>query len=272
MGCAFCFVWPFCHHCIVKVQIPQLDLRARLRAAGVHLLISLGVAALAAALVFGLWYPWPYTVVSGGQGLFMLVVSVDVVLGPLLTFAIFDRRKGWPHIRRDLAVIACLQLAALVYGLRTVYVARPVAMIFEVDRFRVITAADVHAPELPRAPEAYRVLPLTGPWLLGARSPKPGENTEALVMGLEGVDVGQRPRFWQPYELSRSAALERARPVDSLLQRYPAQKQVIETAVAAAGLTVSDARFLPLVARRDWVVLLNVNGDVSGYVPLDGFF
>ena len=38
-------------------MLERLDLRRRARAAGLHLLISAAVAALAAALVFGLWYP-----------------------------------------------------------------------------------------------------------------------------------------------------------------------------------------------------------------------
>ena len=62
-----------------------INWKARLQAAGIHLLISLFVAALAAVLVFGLWYPNPYRDLSGGRTLFSMVVGVDVVLGPLIT-------------------------------------------------------------------------------------------------------------------------------------------------------------------------------------------
>lgn len=250
----------------------RIDFRRRARAAGIHLLISGGIAALAAALVFGLWFPGIYRRVAGGQDLFMLVTSVDMVLGPLLTFAVFNLKKGWPHLKRDLAVIGLIQLAALVYGLHTVYIARPVAMIFEVDRFRVISAVDVHMPELSLAPEGYRELPLTGPWLLGARPVRPEENTDAVLLGVAGVDVGQRPRFWQPYELSRAAAVARSRSVQLLIDKYPAEKQRIEAVATAGGSSLAEARFLPLVARGDWIVLLSAKGDVKGYVPVDGFF
>ena len=145
------------------VLIPALDLRRRARAAGIHLLISLAVAALAAALVFGLWYPGAYRNLSGGRELFLLITTVDVILGPLLTFVVFDLRKGWPHVRRDLAIIGIIQLSALLYGLHTVYVARPVAMVFEVDRFRVITANDVHEPDLPKAKREYQSIAVDRP-------------------------------------------------------------------------------------------------------------
>ncbi|MGZ5132283.1 MAG: hypothetical protein ACXWJ1_13285 [Caldimonas sp.] len=86
----------------------SLELRPRARAAGVHLLISAAVAGLAALLVFGLWYPGSYRLLAGGRDLFLLVTSVDVVIGPVLTFAIFNLAKGWRHLRRDLAVIGVL--------------------------------------------------------------------------------------------------------------------------------------------------------------------
>ena len=168
------------------ILVPALDLRRRARAAGLHMLISLAVAGMAAALVFGLWYPGPYRLLSGGRELFLLVTTVDVILGPLLTFVIFDLRKGWPHIRRDLAIIGCIQLAALLYGLHTVYVARPVAMVFEVDRFRVVTANDVHEPDLPKARPEYQAMPLTGPWLLGTRAAQPGRRAQRRAISRAG--------------------------------------------------------------------------------------
>lgn len=250
----------------------RLDLARRSRAAGLHLLISAVVAAAAAALVFGLWYPGDYRVLSGGRELFFLVVAVDVVLGPLLTFAVFNVAKGWSHLRRDLAVIAALQLAALGYGMHTVFVVRPVAMVFEVDRFRIITALDVRTSELDMAPD-YSTLPLTGPWLLGTRAAREGaERNEAIFLGVSGIDLSQRPTFWQPYAQSRAQVIERARPVRLLIDKYPSAENHILRLLTALNVEPSDARFLPLMARGDWVVLLSRAGDIVGVLPLDGFF
>jgi hypothetical protein len=255
-------------------MLKRLDLGRRARAAGWHLLISAVVAALAAALVFGLWYPGPYRHLSGGKGLFFLVVTVDVILGPLLTFAVFNLAKGWPHLKRDLAVIGVIQLAGLVYGLHTVYVVRPVATVFEVDRFRVVTAADVFEPELPMARPEYRSLPLTGPWLLSARATIPGEErNKALFMALnQGYDVGQRPLFWEPYDGARAAALARARPLQDLLAKYPTKAPMFESELAAVALPPGAARFLPVMARGDWVAVLDEKGDIVTFLNADGFF
>jgi hypothetical protein len=98
-----------------------------------------------------------------------------------LTFAVFNRAKGWRHLRWDLAIIGVVQLAALAYGLYTVALVRPVAMVFEVDRFRVVTAADVPPEDLRKARPPYDALSWTGPPLLATRAPEPGaERNDAL--------------------------------------------------------------------------------------------
>jgi hypothetical protein len=253
---------------------PRLNFKERAKAATWHLALSLAAALLAAALVFWLWYPGPYRNLSGGSGLFFLVVSVDVVLGPVLTFAIFDKAKGWPHLRRDLTVIVALQLAALVYGLHTVYVARPVALVFEKDRFRVISAADVYQPELPEAAADYQRLPLTGPWTLGLRDVSRGdESNDAVLMAvLQGVDTSQRPIFWVPYAQTQAKAAARARPLADLHKRYPAETTAINGPLLERGIDPVQARFLPVIARGNWVALLDGKGEVVGFVPVDGYF
>lgn len=248
-------------------------MRRRARAAGWHLLICVAIAAIAAALVFLLWYPGDYRLLSGGRNLFLLIVSVDIVLGPLLTFVVFDLKKGWPHLRKDLAIIGALQLAALAYGLHTVYEARPIATVFEVDRFRVVAANQVRTSELSSALPQYQRLPLTGPWLLSVRRARPGlENAEALFMALEGTDTSQRPSFWLPYDGAKAEALAKARPLSALLARYPDRRTQIQQKLRDLSLEESGTRFLPVIARGDWVALLDSTGVVAGYLPLDGFF
>jgi hypothetical protein len=252
----------------------RLDFRWRAKAAGIHLLISSAVAIVAAALVFGVWFPGIYRQVAGGRDLFVLVSSVDVVLGPLLTFAVFNLKKDWSELRRDLAVIGAIQLAALVYGLITVYGARPVAMVFETDRFRVITVTQVDMEELPKARPEYRQLPLSGPWVLGARAAKPGaEANEALFKGLRGVDRAQRPQFWQPYAESTSEVLLRARPVTALTAKYPELAGDVKAKLQSLNVDEASAKFLPLIGRGgDWVVILDSAGQLVHYVQAEGFF
>lgn len=252
-----------------------LRIKDRLRAGGWHLLASLLAAVIVAALVFGLWFPGAYRYMAEGTGLLLLIIGVDVVLGPLLTFAVFDRQKGARHLQLDIATIAIVQLAALTYGLYTVQLARPVALVFENDRFRVVSAADVVVAELPEAPPEFRQLPLNGPRLLAVRKTLQGsERNDALAAAvLEGVDTSQRPRFWAPYgHTEKDMALKVARPISLLQKQNPSAAQSIEQVVLSMGSTVANAKFLPVRARKDAVAVLAQDGSIAGFLPYDGFF
>lgn len=246
----------------------------RLQASGIHLALSLAVAGLAALLVFGVWYPYPYREISGGRELFMLVVTVDVILGPLITLAVFNRKKPGTELRRDLAIVAMIQLAALGYGLWTVYVARPVHLVFEVDRFRVVHAIDVPPELLPKTAPGVNAMPITGPTLLSVRPTKNAKEQEEVTMQeIAGLPLGARPDFWQPYATAVPAVLKAAKPVALLKSRFASQASAIDRAVASTGRAPQAVVYLPMMGRKDfWTVLLDpVTADVLAYLPLDSF-
>ncbi|MGV3493925.1 MAG: TfpX/TfpZ family type IV pilin accessory protein [Ramlibacter sp.] len=257
------------HHTIA------FDWKTRARAAAIHLGLSALVALVAGLLVFALWYPYPYREISGGRDLFQLVVMVDVVLGPLITFAIFDRRKPRPELRRDLAVVALLQLAGLAYGLWTVHLARPVHMAFEYDRFRVVHLVEIPKELEARAPQGIPVAPWGGPTVIALRPFRDaGEKADFTVAALQGVPLAARPELWQPYAQSRADVLQAARPVVDLRRRFAQRAGEIDAALAAAGRAPSEASYLPLVARKAeaWTVLLDSrSAAILGYLPLDSF-
>ena len=247
--------------------------QGRLKAAGIHLAISLAVAALAALLVFFVWYPYPYREISGGRELFSLVVAVDVIMGPLMTLAVFNLKKPRKELRRDLAVIGLLQLVALVYGLWTVSIARPVHLVFEIDRFRVVHAVDVEPALLKRAVPELQQLPLLGPTLLSVRGFKDNkESFDATMAALQGLELGARPDFWQSYENAKTQIIAKARPVADLKARFPARAIDIDAAITA-GPANMPVGYIPLHSRDVfWTVLVNTNtAEVLGFVSLDPY-
>ncbi len=246
----------------------------RLRASGIHLGISTAIALLAALLVFLLWYPYPYREISGGRELFLILVSVDVVLGPLITLAIFNKSKPRRELVRDLAIVGLIQLSALGYGMWAVFVARPVHLAFEIDRFRVVHAVDVPTEMLPQAPVAMQSLPLYGPTLIAVRPFRnPQESFEATMAALQGAHLGARPDLWQPYEDARERVLEAAKPVRELMQRFPDRVGPIEQAVRDSRRSLDSLMYLPLVGRESaWTVLLDAaTAEAVGFIPLDSF-
>jgi hypothetical protein len=245
----------------------------RLRAAAIHLLASAAVAALAATLVFLLWYPAPFREISGGRELFLLVVAIDVVLGPLITFAVFNPRKRRAELVRDLGVIVVLQLAALAYGLHTVAQARPAVVALEGDGLRVVRAIDLEEADFSKAPPGLRALSWTGPMVVATRPPSAEEKFDAIQRGFAGEDLGMRPEFWRPESERASAFALAAKPLGPLAKRWPQHAAELQRAVAATGRSAEQLGYLPILARRtDWSALVDKrDGSIVGYVGIDGF-
>jgi hypothetical protein len=204
----------------------------------------------------------------------MVVVCVDVVLGPLITLVIFNRNKKWPELRLDLALVGLVQLVALAYGLWTVFVARPVHLVFEYDRFRVVHAVEVPAELLDKAPPEWRNMPVLGPSLLSLRPFKDEqERFSATMAAMQGASLSARPDLWQAYDKAHAEILSEAKPVAKLKRRFAGQTVQIDEAARSAGRKAEDLVYLPMVGRKTfWTVLLDpVTAQPLAFLPLDSF-
>ena len=253
-----------------------LRLKPAIGAASKHLVLSLLLAGVVAALVFGMWYPSPYGQLAGGQGLFWLIVIVDVVCGPLLTLVIYDLKKPRAELVRDIGLVVLIQLAALTYGLNSLAQARPVWLAFEKDSFRVVSVPDITPGTLELAPEPLRSLSLTGPKPLGVRLAQ-GTDSDFLAnvqQSMAGNYAAFRPDRWVPYSDQAADVARVAKPLAALQARYADQAALIESAVKRSGRTADALGYLPLMSenRSDWVVLVDrTTGEPVGYLPLDGW-
>lgn len=172
-------------------------LRFRFWCAGVHSLVSLGVGVAVAALIFLVMHPAPFAPVSGSAQLFLILMGVDLSLGPLLTLTVAQQHKRRAVLARDLAVIGLLQLSALIYGVHVMAQARPVVLALEVDRLRLVSAADVLESEWDLHPAQVKSLPWNGPLWLGTRQAVTDKERElSVMMAMRGSDLGTRPGYW----------------------------------------------------------------------------
>ena len=228
-----------------------------------------------AFMVFRIWYPPPFDELAGGLGLFVLVIGVDVVLGPALTAVVAAPGKRIVELKRDLAVIVVIQLAGLSYGIWTIAQARPVLLSWEIDRFRVVTAADVERSSLNAAPLPLRTLSWAGPRTIAAVKPTdPQELLRSVDLGLAGIDLSMVPSNWRDFKSEAAAAWQAARPAAALVARYPTLSGELERIASDSKLTAGELRFVPVISRQaSWVALLALpNAQVVGYLPVDGFF
>lgn len=258
-------------------------LGAAVRVAAFHFGISLVIAGTIAALVVGWWFPFPFGELAGGLRLLWLIVAVDVVCGPALTLLLYSPRKTRRALAVDIALIAVVQISALVYGLHSLSQARPLALVFEVDRFRAVSYADIPEASLSLAPNWVSPWSLAAPRVLAIRRAESlDEKISSLGASLAGVEPSVQPNWWQDYALARSEVQARARSIDDLRKGHPGELLLINQAARDAAQRpesgeVSDPnllRWLPLVGRRsmDWVAFLDPQSlRIRGYLQLDGF-
>ena len=233
---------------MVTVRIHQ-----KLMAAGVHLACSGVLAAMAAVMVFHVWYPSPYGQMSGATDLFLIMVGVDIALGPLATLVVFNAEKPRTKLLIDLLVVAALQLSALGYGMWTVFVARPVHLVFEYDRMRVVHAVEIPAVFLDRVPAGIDALPIWAPTLLALRPFKSNaEQTNATLDALAGIELSIRPELWQSYDQAVPEVLKSAKPLALLTAKNPAFAAPVRQALADLRRSADDTVYLPLVSRTSF--------------------
>jgi hypothetical protein len=240
------------------MKINKLRLKSAVKAMVLHFAGSLLVALIVGALVFGVWFPHPFRSLAGGTELFFLIIAVDIVCGPLLTLVLFNPTKPKRELFLDLSLVVVLQLAALAYGAWTLYQVRPLYLVHEVDRFKVIALADLDAAELAKLPEALQPQLFKGPQTVGLRE--------------GGRDYGERPGFYVAYDAAQAAkTYAKAKPLENFAKKHPGKQADIDKLQTQAGTDAKLLRYLPIMARQDWVAVLNPKGEIVGYVQGDGF-
>lgn len=240
----------------------------RWKAASIHFLISLAVLGSLVALVLWRWYPPALFGMAKAGPLLGMIGAIDLVLGPLLTLVIY--RAGKRGLKFDLTVIALVQMAALAYGLWTLWQSRPVYVVAVEDRFRLVFANEVDAASAARAIPRFQRMPALGPeWVAAPLPDEPRERLAAMLDAMNGLDIHMRPDRFQPYphaklpQLLAHAVGER----DVLTRSPPDARRAWADAFADHPGTV----MVPLGSSRGSAAVLvaPATGEVRALVPLD---
>lgn len=219
----------------------------RLRYCGVHFFLSVCVAILLLSLVFLVWYPAPLEKALGVADIFLLIIGIDVVLGPLLTLIV--AKQGKKTLKFDLLVVVVVQFAALLYGLHVVSQGRPVWIIYNSGKFELVQAYEVIGGDTENVLPAFVELSYGGPIWGGVSPARYSDEGELLPF----QDMYLRAEYLSAYQDVSEDLVRRSVPlkvlysfnepdlVDLMLKKYPS----------------ADA-FLPLQAKeRPLVVLIN---------------
>jgi hypothetical protein len=229
---------------------------SRWKAAAIHLSLSVCIGAVAGILFFGVWYPPPYFHAAGADELILLLVGVDLALGPLLTLIVF--RSGKRGLKFDLAFIGLVQSIALIYGLSVVLISRPVFLVGAVDRFVLVAANEIADSDLAQGSEPlFRSRSWTGPVLVASTLPTDvKERNELVFSAFYGRDLPNIPKYYRHYEEAGQTLLLTAKPLRTLRDNNSQYFGQIERWLAKSGRSEASVVWVPLRARKTDLVML----------------
>lgn len=226
----------------------------RFKAFGLHLLASTVTLSVILGSLYWAWYRWPGWFLTDVAHVVIVLVGVDIVLGPLLTLVIARSGKPRRELTRDIAMIVVVQLCALVYGTASLWNGRPLYYAFSESVLQLVQAYDIGDEEavLARqqnpglAPHWYS-LPR---WVWAPLPQDPKTSLDIVRSAITGGDdVISMPRYFKPWSQGLVGLRAQLKKVDDVAYFSPKQKITLKQRMRAAGLPTDQANVMPLTGR-----------------------
>ena len=218
-----------------------------------HLVLSCLLALVVVGLVFFIWYPAPLATAVGVTHIFLMLLAIDVIIGPVLGFLVY--KEGKKSLKFDLAVVILLQLSALSFGVYSIAQGRPVWVSYVVDRFELVRNNDLINDKADQALPQYQKPSWLQPQYVGVVVADNVEqrNNDLFAEVMGGISLAQRPERYVELSEVKSLIQQRAQDLE-LLKQYNDPNQV-EKVLAKYPMATA---FVPLKANAvDMTVLIS---------------
>jgi hypothetical protein len=237
-------------------------MRFRIKAFAVHISVSACVLALALGALYLGWYQWPGWYVTDLFHVTGILVGVDLTLGPLFTLLIASPKKPRRELARDIGVIAAVQLAALIYGVLTLWGGRPLYYAYSSRELEAVAASELPVTEVQLArrqnpdfaPHWYSRprwvwAPLAANATERDRLPRPAASEDI-------EDVSQMPRYYRPLEQAGDVLRADLKKVDNIVIFSRQEKGILKERMKRLGLPTDQADTLFMIGRNRPVLIV----------------
>lgn len=224
-----------------------------------HLTISLLIAGLALILIFIFWYPFPLAQAVGVIHLFLMMLAIDVIVGPILGFIVYKEQKK--TLKMDLVIIILVQFSALIYGIYSIEKGRPAYIAYNVDRFELVRKNEIASNDYQHNANFGSY-----PSYVAVQYPKDHKLKEKVMFDevFGGVSLSQRPEFYQALESAQQQMKDKVLSLNDLSKYNPPSQvdKIVSKYPTAIG-------FFPLKANNlDMTVLVDKEYKVIKIVDL----
>ena len=233
-----------------------------------HLSVSLIVGTLVLGWIFTVWYPLPLAKATGVTNIVLLMLAIDVIIGPILGLIVYKAHKK--SLKFDLMVIVLLQLVALSYGIYSLAEGRPVWLAFNGNRFELIRNNELLDVSVDSSVDNEYYHPsLLGPKYVAVKiAENKLEREKNMFDELMGdISLAQRPERYVAIAEANGRIIETAedisdlknynseQAVDSILDSYPNASSYLGLKANAIDMTVlldDKGNTIDIVDLRPW--------------------
>ena len=209
-----------------------------------NLFISQAIIILFLVFAYLVWFPHSYSLLGGFHKTALMLVFVDIVLGPLLVFIVYKKDKK--YLTFDINVLLSIQLAAFVYGAYALYLKHPAYNVFVDDRFKLVNISFT-SPDKIRF-ESLKTSFFTKPKMAYTELPTDLNERTQFMLGVDlfgEPDIDHRADLYQPHTQAIDKILDKQlNPL--LLFKSNDSKLKLKRFTDQHGGVVTDYAFFPI--------------------------
>jgi len=229
-------------------------MKFRLRAFALHVLASASVLTLVLGTLYLGWYRWPGWYIADARSIALMLVGIDLTLGPLLTLIVAQSSKPRAELVRDIGIIATVQVCALIYGAVSLWSGRPLYYAFSQNVLQLVQASDLGSHELALARQQHVALRphwySLPRWIWAPLPANPDEARKIVMSAFDGgEDVIEMPRYFKAWPQGLPALRKALKPVKDVAYFAPGQKKAMGERLRHLGLDPAQANAMPLTGR-----------------------
>jgi len=228
-------------------------LHKKIKAFSIHLVLS--TLLISSFFLFAIyqWFPNSSLELSGIKDVLFIIIGADLVLGPVLTFMVFNPAKK--SLKFDLVAIIILQLSMFIYGAYTVYIAHPVYITFTIDRFTLVSARDAK-PDNAKF-EEYKIPKYSKAVYAYVESPKtPEERNKLLFSSIKGgLDLDAFSEYYLPFNDNIKNIISKGWLVDNIFTTNE-QKEELSKFLKDNNINQENIIFLPAQGKAKFMTFV----------------
>lgn len=223
-----------------------------------HLSFSVIIAIILITLVFYIWYPAPLSYAEGVIYIFLMLLVIDVIIGPALGWLVY--KEGKKTLKIDLFIIIVIQTLAMLYGVYSIFQSRPAWIVQNGGIFQLVRANTILPEDQTAAKQQYQKNSWLSPQWVAIDNNHPKYNyygEQTLV-----------PNLYTDLNFAKSRIQNYAKPFISLkefnseqeieknLDKYPEADAWMPLRTTGAGLVVlvnrEQGQVVKVVNLRPW--------------------